>query len=273
MDAEEMYDYSDQAETDRTRSIAEVLGLHFPDSAESGSEKNLVGVKSDTLLFSHRSDSRTYFIQDQQYGVLDPAGVYQGSESEQIAFARSILQSLDIPLDEVDRTDVLKEQMGGAEFDAAGKLVRLDPVREGANYIWFTRQVEGLPVWDSRLLLSLTKAKTIGFMELHWPEIPTVVLLEGHRLAAKVSANWQPPRFGDNRPDKIEAGIIHSPALGFFMDIYPDPLTICGGKNVQVSSARFHFDRDGNHLSSPRQVELPPREPDEAQPKRGEPGY
>jgi hypothetical protein len=252
-------DYSDQAETDSVQALAGVLGLQFPATAESGSEYNLVGIKSDSLLFSQRLDSRTYFVQDQEHGLLDAAGVFQGSERELIDAGEQILDSLGIPQDEVDTAVVLKEQLQGAAIDETGKVLYMEPIEEGAYHAWFTRKLDGIPVWDSRLMLSLTKTKSIGFMELHWPEIPDRIVREAHRLAYKIAQpSWQPPDYPGAEVQSVEAGIIHSPALGFFMDIYPVIRVIYRGRGeVAGTDPMVHLDRDGNRVPYPRQVELP----------------
>ena len=82
-----------------------------------------------------------------------------------------------------------------------------------------SRHTGGLPVWSSSVLLGLAANKEIGFLQLHWPELPDHVVQEAHRLAYKVKNGWQPPEHRGSKVEVVEAGVVHLPAIGFFMDI------------------------------------------------------
>jgi hypothetical protein len=56
-------------EMSRFRDLAESLGLKFDDLIQSGSQANVIGIRSETLLFSQRLDSRTYSCRTR---VMDP---------------------------------------------------------------------------------------------------------------------------------------------------------------------------------------------------------
>src|SRR6266480_3751793 len=64
----------------RLERLAAALKLDVGKITNSGVVRNMVGIKSDNLLFSQRRDSRTYFIQDKRYGPANEAGVFQGSD-------------------------------------------------------------------------------------------------------------------------------------------------------------------------------------------------
>jgi hypothetical protein len=111
------------------------------------------------------------------------------------------------------------------------------------------------------LILSLTEQKTIGFMQLHWPEIPRHIVNEAHRLNYKLKHNWAVPEEKNCKVQSTEAGIIHSPAMGFFMDIYPairvvyEPTNETGGKKKVL-----YFDRHARKIPTPRQIEVLPND-------------
>src|SRR5713226_1391575 len=161
-------DYSDETELQRVRQTAEdVLGLTFDRVIQSGSEANLVGIRSERLMFSQRLDSRTYFVQDSQYGLNREAGVFTGPDQEQLELCHTILQGLGIPLSEIREEVVRKEQTQVAQIDREKGSIRMEEIQEGKSFVSISRQANGLPVWSSNMLLGLTKEKRIGFMQLH----------------------------------------------------------------------------------------------------------
>ena len=121
-------------------------------------------------------------------------------------------------------------------------------------------------MWSSGITLGLTKRGGIGFLEAHWPEIPATVLEEAKRLAERVKEGWRAPVRQGGKPESVEAGIIHSPAAGFVMDIYPAVRVIYGDESMG-KKAVLHFDRHGNNVPIPRQFDKPP---DQAPAPRGE---
>jgi len=247
--------YSDKAEMSKVKKTAkDVLGLKFGKILRSGSEANVVGIQSQQILFSHRLDSRTYFVNDNRYGISKEAGVFNGSDQEQLKFCRKILKQLNIPLSEIEEV-MLKEKTQVAQLDRNSGEVHLEDAQEGRRIVRLLRQVNGFPVWSSNLVLGLTKDKRIGFMQLHWPEIANHVITETHRLAYKIKQGWSPPEQQDATVDAIEAGVIHSPPLGFIMDIYPVIRVIYSPVNKSVGRKPvLYLDRHGKAVPIPRQA-------------------
>lgn len=261
-------DFSDKEEISNLRRMAaEVFGLKFQKKVQVGSERNMVGIRSEHLLFSRRLDSRTYFIQDSRHGINDEAGVFQGSERMQIKRGKDTLRALGIPLSEVDTVAVLKEQLQVAQVDQETRKARIEEVQEGKHIAWVTRKIDGIPVWSSRFVFSLTQTMGFGYMELHWPDIPASVVVEAHRLAYKVKHKWDVPDHSGAIPKSVDAGIIHSPAMGFMMDICPTIRVIykSGDERLAVRPVGY-FDRDGRPVSYPRQVEVPMEVPKQRKP-------
>ena len=120
-----------------------------------------------------------------------------------------------------------------------------------------TRRIDGLPVWSSGITLGLTRNGGIGFLEAHWPEIPSTVLEEARRLAERVKEGWRPPERQGGKPESVEAGVIHSPAAGFVMDIYPAIRVIYTDISMG-KKATLYLDCHGNNLPIPRQFDKPP---------------
>src|SRR6266436_10366975 len=90
-----------EAEITRVRRMAESLGLKFEELVRAGSQGNVIGVQSKTLLFSHRLDSRTFFVQDSRYGLNREASVLEASDEDYLDVARELVEKLKIPADEI----------------------------------------------------------------------------------------------------------------------------------------------------------------------------
>ena len=166
-------DYSDKAELQQLEHIARnVLNLKFDKIERIGSEYNFIALKSKNILFTKRLDSRTYLVQDIQYGNGKNAGIFQGSKEELKQACRDIFHKLGIPMSEIDKEIVLQEYTQITSINSAKGAVKHEEAKKGQKLAKFTRQIEDLPVFSSSLTLGLTKNKEIGFMEFHWPEIP-----------------------------------------------------------------------------------------------------
>ncbi len=252
-------DYSDEAELKNLEDTArKTLNLKLDKIERVGSERNFLAVKSENILFSQRLDSRTYLVQDQRYGILKKAGVFEGSDKELIGFCRDVLSRLKIPLSEIGEEKVLQENTQLAQIDSVTGAIRLEEPQKGQRLSRFSRVIEGLPVFSSRLILGLTKDKQIGFMELHWPDISKHIVTEAHRLKYKVEHGWRPPEQKGAVVESVQAGILHSTAPGFLMDIYPVIRVIYMPKDQRMGrKLTLHFDRDGNTVPFPRQFDLP----------------
>jgi hypothetical protein len=182
--------------------------------------------------------------------------------------AREVLRKLEIPADEVAKASVLTTQTQTASYDHEAGQARFQEIRSGRSYAQVTRHIAGLPVWSSRVMLSLAGQGQISFLEAHWPEIPGTVIEEARHLAEMVRAGWRAPENQGAKVESVEAGIIHSPAAGFLMDIYPVIRVVHappeGGKKPVV-----YLDRHGKPVPIPRAFDLPPEVPP-APRKRGE---
>ena len=254
-------DYSDQAELNAIRQLAVAqLGLKLDRVQRQGSEYNFLAVKSDDLLISRRLDSRTFFVQDGRYGHDKENGIFQGSDEELKKACYRILARLDIPEREAQEVNILRESLQAGFVDrTSGKVIREEP-RAGRRLARCSRRIEGVPIFSSHLILGLTKQKTIGFMEVHWPEIPEATFKEARRLQYMVKHGWQPPARKGARVESVEAGVIHSAATGFLMDIYPAVRVVYAPEKEGVGRKLvLHFDRHGNPVPVPREFDIPCR--------------
>jgi len=266
-------DYSDKAELESVERLArERLHLTLGEKIERGGAANFVGLRSERVRFSKRLDSRTYFVQDSEFGVGKRSGVFAGPDKELLLIAHGILRQLDIPAAEMGKVAVLQEKSQVAHLDPETKALTMEKVEAGTRYVRVSRQVEGLPIFSSHALIGVSRDKRIGFLEVHWPRIPTEVLLEAHRLAYKVKYGWRPAELKGAKVDSVEAGVVHSPALGFVMDIYPAIRVVYSPEEKQIGQKPvLYLDRDGKPVPIPREFYQSPEEAKEQRPRRGEP--
>jgi len=261
MNAEKFYPMtpSSEAETGRIRELAATLGVTFDEIVRSGAQGTTVGIQSRSVLFSRRLDSRTYFVHDVRYGIKGELGVLETTDEDYLRTAHQVAARLEIPASEIAAGSVIKTQTQTASYDLETREARFEGIRPGRHYAHMTRQIEGLPVWSSRVLVGLTSKRQIGFLEAHWPEIPRAAVQEAHALDELTRSGWRPPEQRGAKVESVEAGIIHSPAAGFLMDIYPAIRVIYtperGGKKPVL-----YLDRHGKPVPTPRAFDLPPEE-------------
>lgn len=247
----------------------DVLSVDFGGEIERrGTERNFTGLRSKDVLVSKRTDSRTYFVQDLRYESATGGG-YRGSDDDHLAIVRRILDGLGIPLDEVVNAVVLTEKLQTARLD--GDRYISGPTTDGKRYVEASRRVGRLPVFSSRAFIGITERKSAGTLEVHWPQISEDVLRRGNRLQDLVAQGWKPPVKAGGRIESVEAGVIHSPAIGFVMDIVPVIRVIVAPEDRGLGrKAVLYFDENGREVSYPRTFEKldPPEQIDRGAPKK-----
>lgn len=259
-DRDEDERYSDGAEMeDLRRTATEVFGLDLQEPVNVGSQANLVGLRSANLLFSRRIDSRTYFVHDERYGMLGDVGAFQGPEAEHLEACHRILDRLSIPRTEVASEAVLKEMTQVGQLDReTGRMLTEEP-QEGKHTARLTRAVENLPVWSSGMILGLTRERRLGYVQLHWPELSERTLYEAHRLRYRVAHGWEAPPQPGAEVEEIQAGIIHSPAIAFIMDVQPVVRVVYRpAKGLRGQKPVLYLDRHGRQVPLPRMTDTPP---------------
>jgi hypothetical protein len=249
-------DYSDRGEqTELERLARDGLGVKI-DGAVSGGTDNIIGLRSGSVTFSRRLDSRTYFAHDERYGLDKDGGAFQGPDDQIVRRAREILDELKIPAAEIDASIVRRESTQEAEV--SGGRIMMGKPGAGKIFAWVSRRVAGVPVFSSRAVVGLTRGGDIGFMEVHWPQIPDAVVTEALRLDFKVRHGWRPPALEGATVESVQAGVIHSPAVGFLMDIYPVIRVVYAAIDKAFGKRpTLYFNRDGKVVPTPRQFELP----------------
>jgi hypothetical protein len=220
------------------------------------SAANISGVRSKTQTFSSRHDSRTLFASDSGYGLLGKAGTWTGDDRTVVAACRRVLRAAKVPLKEIAGINVVSEMGQVAEKVSADRFQVYEPklLRKLARA---RRVVEGIPVWSSYASVGLTANGAIGLLEVHWPELSASVLKEARLLQALVKGKGlKPQEVAEAQVESVEAGIIHSPAVGFFMDVVPVVRIVYAGAQRDVGrKPTIYLDRHGNQVPTPRSIE------------------
>jgi hypothetical protein len=93
-------------------------------------------------------------------------------------------------------------------------------------------------------------------LELHWPRLSAEVLDEGAVLRKIVDSGFKAPDLKGATLESIEAGIVHSPAIGFFMDITPVIRVIYAGDERGGKKPTLYLDRHSELVTLPRQIKV-----------------
>jgi hypothetical protein len=227
---------------------------------EFGSAANVSGVRSKTLTFSQRHDSRTLFAMDTRYGHLRKLGAWTGSDRTAVAACRRVLRAAKVPRGQIETIDVLSEYGQVAERASEGDFHLHEPslLRKVARA---RRVIDGIPVWSSYTSIGLTADGEVGWIELHWPDVTSAVIKEAHLLVALLKHGYELPELPDARVESAEPGVIHSPAIGLFMDAAAAVRVTYTGVNPAVGrKATLYLDRHGEPVAHPRDIE--PAKPD-----------
>ena len=238
-----------------------IVGFKIP-TRDFASAANISGIRSKVQSFSSRHDSRTLFASDNRYGPLGKAGAWTGEDKTVVAACRRVLRAAKVPPKEIAAIDVVLE-MGQVAERVSGEKFRLHDAAVQRKLARARRAVDGIPVWSSYATVGLTGTGEIGSLELHWPELPKAVVKEASVLQTLVKQRgFKPPELADARVETVEAGVIHSPAVGFFMDVIPAIRIIYAAINREMRRRpALYLDRHGSPVSVPRDIEPAKHEP------------
>jgi hypothetical protein len=121
----------------------------------------------------------------------------------------------------------------------------------------------------------LTRKGALGWLEIHWPEITNTILMEAKVLQRLVKKRgYKAPNLPSAEVERIEVGVVHSPAIGFYMDIVPAIRLIYRAEDRGLGRKPvFYLDRHGEQIAMPRDIDpmKPPRnDREEAQPRQAD---
>jgi hypothetical protein len=240
---------------DLIKSASRIAGFDLGKRPTFATAANVSGVRTKTLVFSRRRDSLTIFARDETYGYARKAGAWTGPDKDLIAGARKILRAARIPEAEIRRIKVVSERGTVAERLESGEI-RVEKPELLRKLARAERRTAGVPVWSSHAVIGLTQKGTIGQLEIHWPNLAAEVLAEAKVLASLVKKGFKPAELRGAEVESVEAGVIHSPAIGFFMDVVPVVRCIYRASETRLGTKPLlYLDRHGEPVSLPRGIE------------------
>jgi hypothetical protein len=240
------------------RSASRIAGFDLGKRPTFGSAANISGVRTKTLTFSQRRDSLTIFARDETYGYKRKAGAWIGPDKDLVARTRKILRSARIPDAEIRRIRVVSERGTVGERLKSGE-VRVERPELLRKLARAERRVAGVPVWSSYAVVGLTERGMVGFLEIHWPHLVPAVLDEAKTLAGVVKAGFGPEELRGAELESVEAGVIHSPAIGFFIDVAPVIRCVYRANETRLGTKPvLYFDRHGERVALPRSIDPAP---------------
>jgi hypothetical protein len=243
---------------DLIKSASRIAGFDLGARPTFGSAANVSGVRTKTHVFSRRRDSLTIFARDETYGYGNKAGAWTGPDKALVARTRKILRAARIPDAEIRRIRVVSERGTVAERLESGefRVERPELLRKLARA---ERRVSGVPVWSSHAVVGLTEKGAVGSLEIHWPELGDDVLAEAKVLRSLVKAGFEHEELRGAELESAEAGVIHSPAIGFYMDVLPVIRCVYRASETRLGTKPLlYLDRHGERVSLPRGIEPAP---------------
>ena len=246
----------------KTKQVAvESLGLKLEGSVDAGHKDNFSGLRTENVTFTQRLDSRTYIAYDKRFSNTKETGIYKDVDEVLLRRSHELLERLKIPASEIAKERVVQEKTQLGERDSKTGKFKLEAIEPGKKWALTSRQIDGVPVFSSRATIGLVPSGDIGFLEVHWPEIPAKVTEEARRYRELVQKGWHAPEQKGTRVESVTAGILHSPAAATALDILPVIRVIYAPLDKRVGKKPVaYFNADGKPVTMPRVLLQPPRE-------------
>ena len=252
----------EQAIQSATKQLAtETLGLKLEKDVTAGHKDNFSGLRTENITFTQRLDSRTFIAYDKRFSDTKQFGMYKVADEELLKRSHELLERLNIPSAEIASEKVVQEKLQAGERDGKTGKFKLEPIEPGKKWARMTRQVEGVPVFSSRATIGLMPSGEIGFLEVHWPEIPAKVTEDARRYKEVAGKSWHAPELKGARVESVTAGVLHSPAAGTALDFVPVIRVVYTPLDKRLGKKPVAYvDAEGKPVAMPRTLLQPPRE-------------
>jgi hypothetical protein len=246
----------------KTKQVAvETLGLKLEGSVDAGHKDNFSGLRTENITFTQRLDSPTYIAYDNRFSDTAKTGIYKDADEALLKRSHELLERLKIPVAEIAAEKVVTEKTQVGERNAKTGKFKMEAIEPGKKWALTSRQVDGIPVFSSRATIALEPSGEIGFLEVHWPEIPTKVIEEARRYRELAGKNWHAPEEKGTRIESVTVGILHSPAAATALDVLPVIRVIYAPLDKRIGKKPVAYvDPEGKPVSMPRVLLKPPRE-------------
>ena len=237
------------------------FGIKWDAQPIGGTERGVSAVTDGNITLTTRDSSRTFILHDRKHFPPREEDQFKGSDAALKRIGIRLLLASGANKSEILQMKISRQftQLGQANQD--GKAVKLQAAKRSHPTLVITRQVGGVPVLSSRLLLNVDSAGRIAFMELSWPDIDPEVIARANRYRAVVAKKFVAPEMEGAAIEEVQSSVLHSPAVGFYNDMAAGIRVIYSptAKQIGQKSVRY-LDETGNDISMPRDVDLPKEE-------------
>jgi hypothetical protein len=246
----------------RTLQVAvEALGLKLEENVAAGHKDNFSGLRTVNISFTQRLDSRTFLAYDRRFSDTRETGIYLEPDEALLKRSRELLERLKIPAGEIASEKVVQEKTRVGHRDPKTGRFKLEAIEPGKKWARTRREINGVPVFSSWATIGLMPNGEVGFLAVHWPDIPAYVTEEARRYRELAEKNWHPPELKGARVESVTVGILHSPAAATAMDVVPAIRVVYAPLDRRTSKKPVAYvDPEGKPVTMPRVLLQPPRE-------------
>lgn len=250
----------DDEQAARLAASAAAFGIVWEGRPVGAIDRGVMALTDGTTTLTTRNRSRVFILHDRKAFPPTDAAAFAGSDDELRRIGRKLLAAAGADEKEIAEERVLQQftQMGETSPDR--KQVRVLPPQPSHRTLLVTRQVQGVEVISSRMLLNVDRSGRPVFMELTWPDLAPEVVERALRLRSLRDTANAVPRMEGAQIEAVQPVILHSPAVGFYDDASAALRIIYQPDARQVGQKAVRFvDERGADVTLPRDVD-PPRE-------------
>ena len=237
------------------------------------SDRGFEILTDQVTTLSYRPTGNTFFVQNSKASLSQPS--FDGSDGDYIERGKALLTGLGIDASEIAEARLLQQfvQVGFSNPD--GKNSSLEPAKKDRRTLLITRAVNGIPVFNSRLIMDLDRSEKIASLEITWPKISPDVMEKVKFLQKAARGDFKAPEQKFAELEAVEVGILHSPAASFLDEQTAAIRVIYRSNDPSIGKkAVAYVDATGKPVKMPRTMEnhespMPSRNPNaQIQPSR-----
>lgn len=237
------------------RNISEkLLRIKWVGRVLAASDRGFEILTDQVTTLSYRPTGNAFFVQNSKASLSQPA--FKGSDGDYIQRGKALLAGLGIEASEIAEAKLLQQFVQAGFLDPAGKTSRLEHPKKDRRTLLITRAVNGIPVWNSRLIMDLDRSGKIASLEITWPKISPDVMEKVKLLQKVARAEFKAPEQKFAELEAVEVGILHSPAASFLDEQAAAIRVIYRSKDPSVGKkAVAYLDAAGKPVAMPRTMD------------------
>ena len=239
-----------------------VFGIKWSGRVLAVSDRGFEILTDQVTTLSYRPTGNAFFVQNSKASLSQPS--FDGSDGDYIKRGNAILAGLGIEASEIAEAKVLQHFVQVGIVDPDGKNSRVDPPKKDRRTLLITRAVNGVPVFNSRLIMDLDPSGQIASLEITWPKISPHVMEKVKLLQKAARADFKVPEQQFAELEAVEVGILHSPAASFVDEQAAAIRVIYHSKDPNIGKkAVAYLDETGQPVPMPKTMEVrePPKSP------------